>query len=149
MCLAGALVSAASGLASAQAISFGSSKAENYLQTADGVVTPYNDWSCVLSINGDAFDSFSGCTISYAGPLSPLTMGEVANSVIHGQTWYGYSSLHTTLAALDAEIPPGDYEFSFAGNALPGGSHTFTLSPSTFCVETPELLSETHSRLQT
>lgn len=149
MCVAAALVSAAGSLASAQAISFGSSKAENYLQTADGVVTPYNDWSCVLSISADTMDAFSDCTITYAGPLSPLAMGIVSNSALYGQGWYGYSSLHTTLASLDAEMPPGDYEFTFTGNALPGGSHTFTLPPSTFCVETPELLSDTYSRLQT
>lgn len=149
MCVAAALVSATGSLASAQAISFGSSKAENYLQTADGVVTPYNDWSCVLSISADTMDAFSDCTITYAGPLSPLAMGIVSNSALYGQGWYGYSSLHTTLASLDAEMPPGDYEFTFTGNALPGGSHTFTLPPSTFCVETPELLSDTYSRLQT
>ena len=149
MCVAAALVSATGSLASAQAISFGSSKAENYLQTADGVVTPYNDWSCVLSISADTMDAFSDCTITYAGPLSSLAMGIVSNSALYGQGWYGYSSLHTTLASLDAEMPPGDYEFTFTGNALPGGSHTFTLPPSTFCVETPELLSDTYSRLQT
>lgn len=145
---AAALVSAVGSLASAQAISFGSSKAENYLQTADGVVTPYNDWSCVLSISADTVDAFSDCTITYAGPLSPLAMGIVSNTAPYGQGWYGYSSLHPTLASLDAEIPAGDYEFSFTGNALPGGSHTFTLPPSTFCVETPELVSDTYSRLQ-
>lgn len=143
------LASAVGSFACAQAISFGSSKAENYLQTADGVVTPYNDWSCVLSISADTVDAFSDCSITYAGPLSPLSMGIVANAAPFGQGWYGYSSLSSSLAALDAEIPPGDYEFSFTGDALPSGSHTFTLPPSTFCVETPELVSDTYSRLQT
>ncbi|MBY0112469.1 MAG: hypothetical protein K2Y21_06580 [Phycisphaerales bacterium] len=146
---AAVLASAVGSLASAQAISFGSSKAENYLQTADGVVTPYNDWSCVLSISADTVDAFSDCSITYAGPLSPLGLGIVGNTAPYGQVWYGYSTLHSTLASLDAEIPPGDYEFSFTGNALPGGTHTFTLPPSTFCAETPELVSDTYSRLQT
>lgn len=146
--IAAALASAAGSLAAAQAVSFGSSKAENYLQNADGVVTPYNDWSCVLSISADTYDAFSDASISYVGPLSPIAMGMVSNSLENGQGWYGYSSVHTTLAALDAEIPPGDYEFSFTGNALPGGTHTFTLPASTFCAETPELLSDTYSRLQ-
>lgn len=147
VCAAAALALACGSLAGAQAVSFGSSKAENYLQTADGVVTAYNDWSCVLSISADTVDAFSACEITYVGPLSPLTMVEVANSAPNGQAWYGYSSLNPTLAALDLEIPPGDYEFSFTGNALPGGTHTFTLAPSTFCVETPVLLSDTYSRL--
>jgi hypothetical protein len=148
MCAAAALVSAVGSLACAQAVSFSSSKAENYLQTGDGAVTPYNDWSCVLSIAGDTFDAFSDCSISYAGPLSPISMGIVGNSVLYGQQWYGYSNLNPDLASLDAEIPPGDYTFDFTGNALPGGSHVFTLLPSAFCVETPELLSDTYSRLQ-
>ncbi len=138
------LVAAAHG----QAVSFGMSKAVNYLQQGDGVVTPYNDWSCVLSITGDQQDAFSDCSIAYAGPLSPIAMGVVGNSPEHGQTWYGYSSLNPTLAALDAEVPPGDYEFSFTANTMAGGTHTFAMLPSAFCDEIPELLGDTYSRLQ-
>lgn len=146
--MATALALLSAGAAWAGAISFASSKAENYRQTGDGIVTPYNDWSCVLSITGDVADAFSNCTINYAGPLSPLGMVAVSNSIEHGQTWYGYSDLHQTLASLDAQVPPGEYEFVYDANALPGGSHIFELPPSAFCAEMPELLGDTFSRLQ-
>ena len=136
------------GMCFGQAISFSSSKAENYLQTGDGVITPYNDWSCVLAITGNVPDAFSNCTINYAGPLSPLAMGIVGNSIEYGQTWYGYSNLNPSLADLDTEIPPGPYEFAYEAGALPGGTHVFELPPSAFCPEAPELLGDTYSRLQ-
>lgn len=131
-----------------QAVSFSSSKAENYQQTADGVVTPYNDWSCVLAVNGNVPDAFLDCTATYTGPLSPLSMFVVGNTIEHGQTWYGYSNLNASLAALDTEMPPGTYEFTYTGDVLNGGSHQFEMLPSAFCPEVPELLGDTYSRLQ-
>lgn len=149
MLLGWAVCAAAAPLfARGQAVSFGMSKAVDYLQTGDGVVTPYNDWNCVLSIAGDQQDAFSDCSITYAGPLSPITMGIVANTPEYGQVWYGYVGPQPTLAALDSDVPPGDYAFSFTGNVMAGGTHIFTVLPSAFCDEIPELLDDTYSRLQ-
>lgn len=149
-CLAAAgALAGVCGFCSAQAITFASSKAGNYLQAADGVVTPYDDFNCVLSIAGSEFDSFAACEVSYAGPLSPLAMGIVGNDAMSGQIWYGYSGLHPSIASLDAEVPAGDYIFSYTGSVLAGGLHVFDMRPSTFCPEIPELAGDTLSRLAT
>jgi len=149
-CLAAAgALAGVCGFCTAQAITFASSKAGNYLQVTDGVVTAYNDFNGVLSIAGSEMDSFAACEITYAGPLSPLAMGIVGNDAMSGQVWYGYSNLNPSIAALDAEFPAGDYLFTYTGNALPSGSHVFTMRPSTFCPEIPELTGDTFSRLAT
>ena len=134
-------------VASAEPVSFAGSKATNYLQTADGVVTPYNDWSCVMSIGCPVVDAFSACEM-LGSRIYNMIM--VANSAPSGQGWYAYSDLHPTLEDLENEIPSGGaFQFIYHTGVHPGGSHNFWLHTTAFCPEIPELTGDTYSRLST
>lgn len=139
----------------ASPVSFGMSKSVNYRQDADGVVTPFNDYSAIFSVGAPTTDAFSDpVSIADAGAganasVFPIAGIMVGNSVLPpSQLWYCYSPIYPDQASLDTDIPAGNYEFSFGAGVLAGGSKTITVLPSAFCPEIPELTGDTFSRLQ-
>ncbi len=136
------------GVCSGQAVSFAISKQAQYQQMSDAPPT-LDGFSAAWSISADTNDAFSDpCTVTFAGPISPLDLIAQGNSLPVGSSWYRGTIYYASQPDLEADVPAGDYTFQFSAGALPGGVHTVPLPESMFCDEIPMFTGDTWSRLQ-
>ena len=139
--LAVALAAGAS-LATAQSASFAVGKSADYLQTADDGAD-FLGYSAILRIDASIDFPYAAATVNSPSVFTPQDLISVAD-----RTLLGYSPIYPDLASLDADYPPGEYEFVTTAGSLPATSIVITVPPSLFCPEVPYLTGTTYSNLR-